>query len=181
MSFTPYIHHHPEPFRHYAPYTQLPHHQPQGDSHPPSPLGAPPASEGWPHTPDISTWIDRINNTAIPCPVLEAADDGKTKYTCCKNSPSPSNKENGHKDTSPGDSILNLQTSHSSHTNEAVMLMKTEQELNNKFCGTIMKDTAILLKLQLRGIHAAEHTLQQQQDFQQAFLEVLACGLSKVN
>ncbi|KAF8585378.1 hypothetical protein K439DRAFT_1616017 [Ramaria rubella] len=181
MSCTPYIHHHPEPFRHHASYTQLPHPQPQGDSRPPSPLGVPPASKGWPHTLDISTWIDGINDTAIPCPVLEAADSGKTKRMCCKNSPSPSDKENGHKDTSPGDSVSNLHTLHSSHTNEAIMLMRTEQESNDKFCETIIKNTAISLELQLRGIQAAERALQQQQDFQQVLLEVLAHGLGKVN
>ncbi|KAF8582012.1 hypothetical protein K439DRAFT_1618595 [Ramaria rubella] len=203
-----YVHHHHELFGPHVAYTrqtpQPSYTQPQGDFCPPSPLGAPPASEAWPNTPDIGTWIDGIDNTAILPTVLQATDSvssigmsgsagapgpvapvltmrrGNTKHMCHKNSLLPSKKENGHKDTSP-DLVSNLQIIPplcSSHINEVITLMETKQELNDKFCETIMKNTAISLKLQLR---AAEHAVQQQQNFQKVLLEVIACGLDKVN
>ncbi|KAF8591617.1 hypothetical protein K439DRAFT_1610920 [Ramaria rubella] len=115
----------------------------------------------------------------------------KAKCMCHKDSPSPSNKENTT--TNPSVHAQSTSDSHSSDltslkctciippscascTTEAVTLIKEEQELAQKFCEIIMQSTAMSLELQHRGIEATGCTIQQQANFQNAFLEVLAHG-----
>ncbi|KAF8575026.1 hypothetical protein K439DRAFT_1623899 [Ramaria rubella] len=116
---------------------------------------------------------------------------GKAKCMRHKDSLSPSNKENTaanpsvHVQSTSDSHSLDLKSSkctciiplsHASHTTEAVTLIKEEQELAQKFCETIVQSTAMSLELQRRGIEATEHAIQQQVNFQNALLEVLAHG-----
>ncbi|KAF8591029.1 hypothetical protein K439DRAFT_1611665 [Ramaria rubella] len=116
---------------------------------------------------------------------------GKAKHMCCKDSLSPSNKENTAAD--PSVHAQSTSDSHSSdltsskrariipplcasRTTEAVTLIKKEQELAQKFHETVVQSTATSLELQRRGIEATECAIQQQANFQNALLEVLAHG-----
>ncbi|KAF8586346.1 hypothetical protein K439DRAFT_1615186 [Ramaria rubella] len=116
---------------------------------------------------------------------------GKAKCMHHKDSPSPSNKENTttnpsvHAQSTSDSHSLDLTSSkhvcivplsRASHTTEAVMLIKEEQELAQKFHETIVQSTATSLELQHRGIEATECAIQQQANFQNALLEVLAHG-----
>ncbi|KAF8584777.1 hypothetical protein K439DRAFT_1616498 [Ramaria rubella] len=115
----------------------------------------------------------------------------KAKRMCRKDSQSPSNKENTAAD--PSVHVQSTSDSHSldltsskhvriiplscvSCTTEAVTLIKEEQELAQKFRETVVQSTAMSLELQHRGIEATERAIQQQANFQNALLEVLACG-----
>ncbi|KAF8577658.1 hypothetical protein K439DRAFT_1621935 [Ramaria rubella] len=134
--------------------------------------------------------VDHVAGEELRAAMMKTGH-GKFKCMCCKDSPSPSNKENTATDLSVhAQSTLDshsldltssqctciIPPSHASRTTKAVMLIKEEQELAQEFCETVVQSTATSLKLQCRGIEVTEHAIQQQANFQNALLEVLACG-----
>ncbi|KAF8587920.1 hypothetical protein K439DRAFT_1613939 [Ramaria rubella] len=184
-----YMHHIHEP---YAPYMrqspQPSYTQAHGNSCPPSPLSAPPPSAAWPSMPGIGTWISGVNSGAMdtPAPLATCNDSSESlpgstpSGTLSAIPPALTTKTKNAllqwvEPTSSKCTRI-VPPSRASHTTEAVTLMKEEQELAQKFCETIVQSTAMSLELQRRGIEVAERAIQQQANFQNALLEVLAHG-----
>ncbi|KAF8578562.1 hypothetical protein K439DRAFT_1621234 [Ramaria rubella] len=101
---------------------------------------------------------------------------GKTKCMHRNGSLSPSNKEN----TGGVPSVQAESTSDSRSlevtSSKCARILPPSRESADKFSEMVVKSTQMALELQWRGIEAAEHALQQQANFQNVLLEVLACG-----